>query len=175
MPGGVGYEETTPTTVTDQKSAPVAPLPPPQDITLPSPTSEPKATTPAQPKEVEQTKPVEQPVTPPQPAQPKPAEKPAGPMPDGATQKGSSYYVPMQPNQANTTPVYEPTTNAADMAEPATTSNPYVAPGEYTPPRQPSFVRNTSKPNNPQQPQWRSATQPRGNNLIGPVGYDIQQ
>lgn len=180
LPGGTGYDDSSvkvesSTTVTDQKSAPMAPLPAPQDITLPSGTSEPKAATPAEPKAAEQTKPAEQPATPPQPAQPKATEQPVGPMPEGAAPKGSSYYMPMQPNQANTTPVYGPAPNIGASTNPAAVGSGYGAARPYSPPRQPSFVRNASKPNNPQQPEWKPATQPRENNLIGPVGYDIQQ
>jgi hypothetical protein len=45
----------------------------------------------------------------------------------------------------------------------------------YTPPRQPVFMRNASRPNNPHQLQWQPASQSRENNLIGPIGYDVQQ
>jgi hypothetical protein len=97
-------------------------------------------------------------------------------MPEGGTQKGSSYYIPMQPNQANITPVYGPTSDAGASANPATSGgSAYNTARPYTPPRQPVFVRNASKPNNPQEPQWRPASQGRQNNLIGPVGYDIEQ
>jgi pilus assembly protein CpaC len=179
--GGTGYDDSSvkvesPTTVSDQKSEAVAPLPAPQDITLPGGASESKPATVAEPKVTEQSKPSVQPVTPPQPAQPKPTEQPAGPMPEAAPPKGSSYYLPMQPNQANTTPVYGPGANVGAAADPSTNAAPtYTTPQQYFPTRQPVFVRNASRPNNPQQPQWRPATQPRENNLIGPVGYDIEQ
>jgi pilus assembly protein CpaC len=80
-----------------------------------------------------------------------PAESP----PDGAR------YVPSQPNYGAE---YTPT-----MSNPQTT-----APTPYSPPRQPVFMRNASRPNNPHHaagnPQVRSAQ----NTLIGPVGYDVQ-
>jgi hypothetical protein len=36
-------------------------------------------------------------------------------------------------------------------------------------------MRNASRPNNPHQLQWQPASQARENNLIGPIGYDVQQ
>jgi pilus assembly protein CpaC len=48
----------------------------------------------------------------------------------------------------------------------------YTAPRPYSPPRQPVFTRNTSRPNNPQ-PSTNPAPVGAGHaGLIGPVGYD---
>jgi pilus assembly protein CpaC len=50
----------------------------------------------------------------------------------------------------------------------------YVAPGHYTPPRQPVYMRNASRPDNPQPAPATPATPASENGLFGPVGYDIQ-
>jgi pilus assembly protein CpaC len=48
------------------------------------------------------------------------------------------------------------------------------APGPYSPPRQPVFMRNASRPHNPP-PAVNQPANPAGENrLIGPVGYDLQ-
>jgi hypothetical protein len=59
---------------------------------------------------------------------------------------------------------------------PAYSANPpYTATRpSYSPARQPVFLRNATIPNNPQPGQYPPQTQ-RESNLIGPVGYDVQQ
>ena len=69
----------------------------------------------------------------------------------------------MTPGQSSATPVYGP----AD-------SQVYTTPRPYSPPRQPTFVRNATRPNNPQPQTAPSTGSARDNNLIGPVGYDVQ-
>jgi hypothetical protein len=36
-------------------------------------------------------------------------------------------------------------------------------------------MRNASRPNNPQTQQWQPAAPARESQLIGPIGYDVQQ
>jgi pilus assembly protein CpaC len=50
----------------------------------------------------------------------------------------------------------------------------YTAPRPYSPPRQPVFMRNASRPFNPQPGVGGAASGPVQGNLIGPVGYDPQ-
>jgi pilus assembly protein CpaC len=50
----------------------------------------------------------------------------------------------------------------------------YTAPRPYSPPRQPVFMRNASRPNNQQPGVGGAASGPVQGNLIGPVGYDPQ-
>jgi pilus assembly protein CpaC len=91
-----------------------------------------------------------------------PAEQPADQPPqDGGVPADGVRYLPSGPNYGGR---YSPPT-----------SNPQsTAPTPYSPPRHPVFMRNASRPNNPQpaaaKPQVRTAE----NNLIGPVGYDVQ-
>jgi hypothetical protein len=61
-------------------------------------------------------------------------------------------------------PIYQPATDASQF-QPL---------GHYTPPRQPVYLRNTSRPQNPQPVPAQPATAPSENGLIGPVGYDLQ-
>ncbi len=168
MPGGTGYDDSTnptvesQTTVTDQdqKSSPPieTTLPAPQDITLPEHSND-----------EQQQKAAEPPVTPPQPAPPvapqaKPAEQPAGTTPEGSPPNGASYFLPTTPSSAYHAPVYGPVDGQV-----------YTIPRPYSPSRQPVFVRNASRPNNPPSLLPQPAATPRENNLIGPIGYDIQQ
>jgi pilus assembly protein CpaC len=50
----------------------------------------------------------------------------------------------------------------------------YTTPRPYSPQRQPVFMRNASRPYNPQSPSAQPAAAPRQGALIGPVGYDVQ-
>jgi hypothetical protein len=131
---------------------------------LPETPTDEKSQKPAdQNKGAEQPNAAEQPVVPPQPAQQsRPAEQPAvpGPVPNGA-----SYFPPGVPTSA-----YPPVSANVPAASPV-----YTVPRPYSPTRQPVFVRNASRPTNPQQLQWQQAATPRENNLIGPIGYDLQQ
>ena len=164
MPGGTGYDDAenattilpTPESEQGPKSAtPIeaTPVPPaPQDLSLPGGTQ----------KHATETKPAAQPPLPPQPAAPatpvpKPAETPAKPVP-APTPNSGSYYPSPQPSDSDTLP-------AADSAQ----SSPNPATRSYTSQRQPVFVRNASRPNNPQPQQAPAA---RENGLIGPVGYE---
>lgn len=155
----------------DKKDAalPEAMPPAPADISLPgnaassdkapksapqnSPSPLPKMAVPPQPS-------LPQPAAPQQPAAPK-SSVPATPPATSPAPTGSSYYDPMTPNSTD------------DSAQAITPINSGSRP--YALPRQPVFVRNASRPANPQIPQWRPATPPRENSLIGPVGYDVQQ
>jgi hypothetical protein len=49
----------------------------------------------------------------------------------------------------------------------------YAAPRPYSPTRQPVYMRNASRPNNPQ-PTGGAVSSPGQGGLIGPVGYDPQ-
>jgi pilus assembly protein CpaC len=53
-------------------------------------------------------------------------------------------------------------------------SSQYTPPGHYTPPRQPVFMRNASRPQIPQPADAGPATPAGENGLIGPIGYDVQ-
>ncbi|MEX0612049.1 MAG: pilus assembly protein N-terminal domain-containing protein [Pirellulales bacterium] len=57
---------------------------------------------------------------------------------------------------------------------PSAAMPPHAAPGPYTPPRQPVFMRNASRPHNPQPALPQSAPRQGQTGLIGPVGYDVQ-
>jgi pilus assembly protein CpaC len=50
----------------------------------------------------------------------------------------------------------------------------YTAPRPYSPRRQPVFMRNAANPNNPQPSGISDGSAVGENNLIGPVGYDVQ-
>lgn len=43
----------------------------------------------------------------------------------------------------------------------------------YSPPRHPVFLRNATRPNNPQHAPAVGQQQPGQSGLIGPVGYDV--
>jgi pilus assembly protein CpaC len=68
----------------------------------------------------------------------------------------SAYYQQM--------PTYQPPADASQ----------YQPLGHYTPPRQPVYLRNASRPQNPQPAPVQPAPAPGENGLIGPVGYDLQ-
>jgi len=50
----------------------------------------------------------------------------------------------------------------------------YATPGHYNPPRQPIFLRNASRANNPYSAGGQPASPSGETTLIGPVGYDVQ-
>jgi pilus assembly protein CpaC len=174
MPGGTGYDDPSngatvlpsPSSDQDAKPAPTVETTPAspsaQDLKLPEST----------PKPAEETKPAAQPPLPPPAAAPAPSATPeatppkpvltppAAPVP-GPTPNSGSYYPSSQPADA-----YTPPANGSAQT-PA-----YTAPHTYSPLRQPVFMRNASRPNNPQAQQTAQA---RENALIGPVGYDVQQ
>jgi hypothetical protein len=50
----------------------------------------------------------------------------------------------------------------------------YTAPRPYSPQRQPVFMRNASKPYNPQPAGAQSAAPKAPGSLIGPIGYDSE-
>jgi hypothetical protein len=182
LPGGTGYDDSTSTTtdaattVTDQpqpspapnsepaNSAPAgttpapATLPPqsgaynlPEDIALPvfeeNPGIAPRSSAAAPPASVAPSVQQDQPA----------ANDPQLPLP------GSTTHVPGVPSMVPATPAIGP------GAEPV-----YTAPRPYSPQRQPVFMRNASRPYNPQQPGVQPAAPQRENSLIGPVGYDVQ-
>ena len=76
----------------------------------------------------------------------------------GPTPNSGSYYPATQPVDAYTLPANGSTQRSA-----------YNNARSYTPQRQPVFVRNASRPNNPQPQQAAPA---RENSLIGPIGYE---
>jgi pilus assembly protein CpaC len=175
LPGGTGYDDggntftpqpalapaeqsdssqlpsMEPAAPADGDPAPV-PVPPqgaqtlPDDLSLPIATDEqPNAPLPATPGPVPAT-PVATPVTPPE------AIPPQAPLPSG----DSAWYVP-------------PTSVAPVNPAPV-----YTAPRPYSPQRQPVFLRNASRPHNPQIAPTQPAPQQPQTGLIGPVGYDVQ-
>ncbi|HVT29222.1 MAG TPA: pilus assembly protein N-terminal domain-containing protein [Lacipirellulaceae bacterium] len=194
-----------PSTITDQNESGTTTeeptLPAPSDISLPAgagdersemapgtakPIELPKANAPAM---TPPTPP--QPVVPPQSAQPKPAIQPAAPTSQGAAPKESGYE-PLLPDSFSSSASGSRgqlaevtggsrvnfTTQQATGEPPVATAAAtpvYTSPRPYSPPHQPVFVRNASKPNNPQPLQWQPATSPRQNDLIGPIGYDVSQ
>ena len=182
MSGGSGYDDSTnintvlpsPESDSGANAAPTettSPSPAPPDLTLPE-----SAATEKSPKPAEQAKPAAdvfkqtaQPPLPPQPAAPatpdatppKPAQTPlVTPAPSPKPNSGS-YYPATQPEGAYTLPADGPAQSPA-----------YTAARSYTPQRQPIFVRNASRPNNPQTQQSQQAAPARENSLIGPVGYE---
>jgi pilus assembly protein CpaC len=182
MPGGSGYDDSTsgtavlPTPESDQDAKDPAPaettsaLPAPQELSLPESTAPEKSQQPtAETKPAVETKPAAQPPIPPQPAapetpSPKPTQTPpVTPVPGPAPNNGS-YYPGTLPGG-----VYQPPANSSAQY-PA-----YTAPRSYSPAHQPVFVRNASRPNNPQPQHSQTAPPARDNSLIGPVGYDVQQ
>ena len=177
LPGGTGYDDSptgptvAPTQVTDQLqqgSAPagaspapaVLPPPPehgtqnmPEDITLPMGAEElniaPKSNA-AMP--------------PAQPLPPQATEQPAAAAPQAPLPNSASNFLPTTPFQ----PAYsQPAIGQGGMPQ-------YTAPRPYSPQRQPVFMRNASRPYNPQPPVVQPAAPQRENSLIGPVGYDVQ-
>ncbi len=107
------------------------------------------------------------------PNQSTPSQRPLGSVPDDlplpaeveqpaaeAAPKDASHFSPWSPYQGQ------------PMAPAGTPQSP--PPGPYTPPRQPVFMRNASRPNNPQPAAGQPSTSAGGNSLIGPVGYDVQ-
>jgi hypothetical protein len=180
MPGGTGYDDSMssssvlPTPESDQDVNTKAPVdrtsttPAPQDLHLPDAAEKRSAETKSQ----AETKPAAQPSSrpsPPQPAAPeaplpKPNQTPpVTPVPEPTPGSGS-YYPPTQPSDASPLP-----------ANGSAQSPAYNASRSYTLQRQPVFVRNASRPNNPQTQQWHPAAPARESNLIGPIGYDVQQ
>jgi hypothetical protein len=92
---------------------------------------------------------------------PEGAEQPAGgEQPDGTTLPNEAIYFTPQPGYSG-----------VPMA-PASVPQ-YTAPRPYSPPRQPVFMRNASRPNNPQGGTAAAPAQGQSG-LIGPVGYDPQ-
>jgi pilus assembly protein CpaC len=167
MPGGSGYDDSEnainvlPTPDSDQGAKPATPLeatpasPAPQDLSLPGGAQ----------KSATETKPAARSPVPPQPSAPatplpKPAQTPpATPAPAPKPDSGS-YYPSPQPSDDTL-----PTSGSAR-------SSPNTAPRSYSPQRQPVFVRNASRPNNPQSQQSQQAAPARESNLIGPIGYE---
>jgi pilus assembly protein CpaC len=89
-----------------------------------------------------------------------PAELPEGQSPqDGAVPPNGARYLPWGPNYGGGPPTANPQT---------------TAPTPYNPPRHPVFMRNASRPNNPHPAAGKPQVRTAENNLIGPVGYDVQ-
>ena len=192
LPGGTGYDDSSNSTnfsPTPASNAPVmnqpelgpapglhnaAPndLPPPAeqgahavkgaqtipvDITLPVDTFEPVVTPPGPP--------VHDPVKPSAPPLPPQAnEPPAAVTPPAPAPESSGYLPTMLPIQ----PAYsQPGLGQGTVPQ-------YTAPRPYSPQRQPVFMRNATRPYNPQPSIAQPTAQPRESSLIGPVGYDVQ-
>jgi hypothetical protein len=100
-------------------------------------------------------------------AMPTPAEAPEDlSLPAAGDQPGSGDPVePMTPDSAS---YLSPGSSYADQ----TPGPQFTAPRPYSPPRQPVFTRNTSRPNNPQPNATPASAEAGQTGLIGPVGYD---
>lgn len=184
LPGGTGYDDSpnvppatpSPTTVEGQPGAAPAPATPPQ-TDLPPPAKQGAQTMPEditlpvgadEPANVEPSNAAAQPAAgdaPTSPEQPAAAAPPASALPSqGPLPNGATYYPPMTPNQ----PAYSAPGGGLGG------SSIYTTPRPYSPQRQPVFMRNASRPYNPQPQSGQPAPSQRGNSLIGPVGYDVQ-
>ena len=86
---------------------------------------------------------------------------PAGDQPNGGLDSAE----PMPPDAAS---YPGPGSSYADQ----TPGPQFTAPRPYSPPRQPVFMRNTSRPNNPQPSATPAPAGAGQTGLIGPVGYD---
>jgi pilus assembly protein CpaC len=112
-----------------------------------------------------------------QPIEVQPADPnavPAGPMPEGTAPAD----LPLPP-QGEAEPTdgtqYIPQGRGMyDQARGPGARSAYTASRPYNPPRQPVFLRNASRPNNPQPAVSRQPAAPGENGLIGPIGYDNQ-
>jgi pilus assembly protein CpaC len=105
------------------------------------------------------------------------------PSPSSVSSPAPSQELRLQPLPTPITPpqsapsTQQPVTNPAVSSRPAmrpTGTQQYTIPRPYSPQRTPTFVRNTSKPNNPNLADGESQPPPSGGGLIGPVGYDAQ-
>jgi hypothetical protein len=181
MPGGTGYDDSAnSTTLLPSPDAPAdstSASPAPQDLSLPA-----SVITDKTDKAAADSKPAAQQTTPPLPPQPSatapplPKPVPSNPAtsPNGAQKPTVQPSVTPVPGPAPGSGTYTPTPQSDDLWMPPNGSaqfSPAAAP-HYAAQRQPVFLRNASRPNNPQNQQ--PAT-PRESSLIGPVGYDTQQ
>jgi pilus assembly protein CpaC len=179
--GGTGYDDsangTTLLPAPDASGDSAAASPAPQDLSLPSSVITDKGEKPAT-----ETKPALQSTTPPLPPQPSPAA-PAAPKPTAtnpATSPNGVQKPTVQPSAPALSPApasgsYTPAPESDDLWMPPSGSSAQSSPGampHYTPQRQPVFMRNAYRPNNPQSQQPAAS---RESSLIGPVGYDVQQ
>lgn len=102
-----------------------------------------------------------------------PNAAPAAPMPEG----GVPVDLPLPQGEAAPTggTQYVPQGRGMyDQARGPGARPTYTASRPYNPPRQPVFLRNASRPNNPQPAVIRQPATPGENGLIGPIGYDNQ-
>ncbi len=95
---------------------------------------------------------------------------------------------PALPGQPAAGPPQSPMPRDASMNLPVATGQPafsdsaigqggapaYTTPRPYSPQRQPVFMRNATRPYNPQVPDVAPAASQPQSGLIGPVGYDVQ-
>jgi pilus assembly protein CpaC len=102
-----------------------------------------------------------------------PAATGSGELIEGAGQRGDD--VPAGPVPSNTmlNPWRAPAGSAVS-ADAQGGAPVYTAPRPYSPQRQPVFMRNASRPYNPQPSGVQPSPPQRENSLIGPVGYDLQ-
>ncbi len=184
LPGGTGYDdsESGPTMVPAPAGMPAHQeiLPPANNVPPQAPAALPQPQQGAQnlpedislPVEIEDhtVPPTAKPATPAIPVvAPKAVTEPAqAPLPQ---QQPTAPALPTPPAAAPVTPV-EP---AADDGAISQGGAPlYTAPRPYSPQRQPVFMRNASRPYNPQSTATPPAAPQRQTGLIGPVGYDVQ-
>jgi pilus assembly protein CpaC len=85
------------------------------------------------------------------------------PAPTGAAARGPTTQRPVPP-------VF----NMSRQAMRPTGVPQYTQPRQYSPQRNPVYVRNVTKPNNPNLADGGAESQPSDSGLIGPVGYDAQ-
>jgi pilus assembly protein CpaC len=162
LPGGTGYDDSSgtpmlvpsPATYLPQPSAPPAANPPAQPTPATPPQSGAQNTFDDLSLPVVETEQVETPL----PAATAPA---AIPPQRPAAGDQSNYPTALPPN---------PFTKAAAPGAPPTAT----APRPYSPQRRPVFMRNATRPYNPQMQRPAQAQQPSENGLIGPVGYDVE-
>jgi pilus assembly protein CpaC len=92
-------------------------------------------------------------------------QQPAATLPTAPMPSTSTYYGPASgPTQM--APIASP---AGQGVAPS-----YTGPRPYSPQRQPVFMRNATKPYNPQSSRAATAAPQSGNGLFGPVGYDVE-
>jgi pilus assembly protein CpaC len=180
MSGGAGYDESanatttvlpTPESDAGANALPpaeaAAPTPSPQDLKLPDTSAAAKSPKPAEQAKPDVFKPTTaQPPLPPQPSAPATPNAPAPTAPQSA---------PVTPVPSPNSGSYNPATHPSEAYMPASSpvqTPAYSAARSYTPQRQPVFVRNPSRPNNPQVQQPQQPAPARENSLIGPVGYE---
>ncbi|HEX3599648.1 MAG TPA: pilus assembly protein N-terminal domain-containing protein [Lacipirellulaceae bacterium] len=179
LPGGTGYDNSPEMSAPSSGPSPAI-VPPHQDASplkmspapavLPPPAQHGAQTSPEDislPVEVEDhtMPPQAKAATPAIPVvEPKPVAAPAALPPQAAPPAPAAPITPVAPA--------DPSIDEAAVRQGGTPM--YTTPRPYSPQRQPVFVRNASRPYNPQVPSAQPAAALQQNGLIGPSGYDVQ-